>query len=140
MLQPIAKAHQFLVFTTAPNLQRAVAFGLSQDTAYFDGLRDDMRRRRDRLSAGLTTIGLDPVACEGSYFLFVDVARHLREGEADEAFCKRLVLEGGVASVPVSAFYLDPEGAPTSFIRFCFAKQDAVLDGAVERLESYLRH
>ena len=139
LLQPIAKAHQFLVFTTAPNLQRAVAFGLSQDDAYFDGLNADMVRRRDRLTAGLTTIGLDPVVCQGSYFLFVDIARLLREGEDDVAFCRRLVVDGGVAAVPVSAFYLEPETAPSTFIRFCFAKQDGVLDSAVERLETYLR-
>ncbi|MCR9176176.1 MAG: aminotransferase [Alphaproteobacteria bacterium] len=139
LLAPISKAHQFLVFTTAPNLQRAVAFGLTQDDSYFNSLRDDMKARRDRLSAGLTTIGFDPAVCQGTYFLFVDASRFLRPGEDDELFCRRLVLEAGVAAVPVSAFYGDKGTAPKSFIRFCFAKRDAVLDGAVERLESYLK-
>jgi len=139
LLGPISKAHQFLVFTTAPNLQRAVAFGLGQPDDYFDGLRADMQARRDRLTAGLTSIGLAPVTCQGTYFLFVDVDRYLKDGETDEGFCRRLVTECGVAAVPVSAFYLDPLSAPRNYIRFCFAKQDAVLDGAVERLDAYLK-
>jgi aspartate/methionine/tyrosine aminotransferase len=138
LLQPIAKAHQFLVFTTAPNLQRAVAFGLGQDDSYFDGLRDSMQAKRDRLSTALAAIGLEPAVCQGTYFLFVDAKRFLKAGEDDEAFCRRLVTEAGVAAVPVSAFYLDRASAPTDFIRFCFAKRDEVLDGAVERLADYL--
>jgi aspartate/methionine/tyrosine aminotransferase len=138
LLQPIAKAHQFLVFTTAPNLQRAVAFGLGQGDEYFDGLRDSMQAKRDRLSTALGGIGLEPAVCEGTYFLFVDAARFLKPGEDDEGFCRRLVIEAGVASVPASAFYQDRATAPTSFIRFCFAKRDDVLDGAVDRLRTYL--
>ncbi|MEQ8817826.1 MAG: aminotransferase [Thalassobaculum sp.] len=138
LLQPISKAHQFLVFTTAPNLQRAVAFGLGQDDSYFDGLRDSMQAKRDRLSGALAGIGLEPAVCQGSYFLFVDARRFLKPGEDDEGFCRRLVTEAGVAAVPVSAFYLDRATAPTDFIRFCFAKRDEVLDGAVERLAGYL--
>lgn len=138
LLQPITKAHQFLVFTTAPNLQRAVAFGLGQGDAYFNGLRDGMAAKRDRLSDGLSGLGLQPAVCQGTYFLFVNASPFLRSGEDDEGFCRRLVTEGGVAAVPVSAFYQDRETAPNTFIRFCFAKQDSVLDGAVERLGSYL--
>ena len=138
LLQPISKAHQFLVFTTAPNLQRAVAFGLGQDDGYFDGLRDSMQAKRDRLSSALAGIGLEPAVCQGTYFLFVDAKRFLRPDEDDEGFCRRLVTEAGVAAVPVSAFYQERATAPTDFIRFCFAKRDAVLDGAVERLARYL--
>ena len=138
LLQPIIKAHQFLVFTTAPNLQRAVAFGLRQDDSYFEGLQTDMQRRRDRLSAGIETLGLPIATCAGSYFLFVDVSGHFREGESDVEFCQRLVTEGGIASVPVSGFYQDKDTAPKNFIRFCFAKQDAVIDAALEKLTNYL--
>lgn len=138
LLQPISKAHQFLVFTTAPNLQRAVAFGLGQDDSYFDGLCSSMQAKRDRLATSLTAIGLEPAVCQGSYFLFVDAGRFLKPGEDDEGFCRRLVIEAGVAAVPVSAFYQDRATAPTDFIRFCFAKRDEVLDAAAERLAGYL--
>lgn len=132
LLQPISKAHQFLVFTTAPNLQRAVAFGLGQEDGYFTGLRDSMKRKRDRLADGLRSIpGFDCVECQGTYFLFVDFSGVGFDGD-DVAFCRHMTTEAGVTAVPVSAFY--SSDAPTNFIRFCFAKQDMVLDEAVARL------
>ncbi len=132
LLQPIAKAHQFLVFTTAPNLQRAVAFGLSQDSAYFDGLRDGMQAKRDRLAVALERIpGFRPVPCEGTYFLFVDIGDLGFDGD-DVAFCRYITTEVGVTAVPAGAFF--QEGGPDSFIRFCFAKQDGVLDAAADKL------
>ncbi|MEO0698606.1 MAG: hypothetical protein AAFY81_02685, partial [Pseudomonadota bacterium] len=48
-------------------------------------------------------IGFTPATCEGSYFLFVDAAPFLKPGERDEDFCRRLVVDGGVAAVPVVA-------------------------------------
>ncbi len=54
-------------------------------------------------------------------------------GESDDvAFCQRLVTQHGVAAIPVSAFYA--EGAVKNVVRFCFAKHDATLDAALERL------
>jgi aspartate/methionine/tyrosine aminotransferase len=134
LLQPVAKAHQFLVFTTPPNLQAAVAYGLSQDDAYFAGLAADMRRRRDRLSAGLASVGFDVLPAQGTYFVVCDI-RPLGLDLADDAFCERIVAEAGVAAIPVGAFYV--ERPVRHCVRFCFAKQDAVLDGAVERLAVY---
>ena len=132
LLQPIAKAHQFLVFTTAPNLQRAVAFGLSQDDAYFDGLRDGMQAKRDRLARALERIpGFRIVPCEGTYFLFVDIGGVGFDGD-DEAFCRYITTEVGVTAVPAGAFF--QKGGPENFIRFCFAKQDSVLDAAADKL------
>ena len=134
LLQPVAKAHQFLTFTTPPNLQTAVAFGLAKPDAYFTGLAAEMQRRRDRLGAGLAGAGLKVLPAEGTYFVVADI-----EGLADDdaEFCRRITSEAGVAAIPVSAFY--EENAPRHLIRFCFAKQDAVLDGAVERLGNFLR-
>ena len=52
--------------------------------------------------------------------------------ETDEAFCRRIVNDYKVAAIPVSAFY--EQDAVTSVVRFCFAKKDATLDTALERL------
>jgi N-succinyldiaminopimelate aminotransferase len=137
LLQPVAKAHQFLTFTTPPNLQAAVAFGLVKGDDYFTGLASEMQRRRDRLAGGLSAAGLKVLPAEGTYFVIVDLADRLA-GLADDdvEFCRRITTEAGVAAIPVSAFY--EENAPRHLIRFCFAKQDAVLDGAVERLSTFL--
>ena len=135
LLKAVSKAHQFLVFTTAPNLQRAVADGLNQDELYFSRLNIDMKAKRDRLSAGLSKVpGFKPIVCQGTYFLFVDVEGVAFEGN-DIQFCEYLTTKAGVTGVPVSAFY--NSSLEKKFIRFCFAKKNSVLDAAIEKLAGH---
>ena len=130
ILRVLAKAHQFFTFTTPPNLQVAVAYGLGKDDAHFEALRTDLARSRDRLASGLRVLGFSVLPSAGTYFLNLDIAPL---GEADDAaFCERLVREHGVAAIPVSAFYA--ERAVTNLVRFCFAKRDETLDAALERM------
>lgn len=136
MMRPITKAHQFVTFTTPPNLQHAVALGLIQDDAYFAGLASTLARSRDRLLTGLTALGIPVLPCRGTYFLVADITPWLKDGEDDLAFCKRLVVEAGVVLIPMSAFYA--EHAPRGLVRFCFCKRDATLDAALGRLGSWL--
>jgi aspartate/methionine/tyrosine aminotransferase len=135
LMRVLAKAHQFLTFTTPPNLQAAVAYGLMKDDAYFEGLRADLQRSRDRFARGLDELGFTVIPSQGTYFLNIDIAPL---GETDDvAFCRRLVMDHGVAAIPVSAFYAS--GDVTSVVRFCFAKRDATLDAALERLAGVAR-
>ena len=127
----IAKAHQFLTFTTPPNLQAAVAYGLGKDDAYFAGMRAHYGRSRDRLANGLTQEGFVVIPSEGTYFLNVDIAASGLNLD-DEAFCKRAVIEAGVAAIPVSAFY--ETDAVRNVVRLCFAKRDETIDAGIERL------
>lgn len=130
IMRVLAKAHQYITFTTPPNLQTAVAYGLGKDDGYFEGMRADFQRSRDRFAAGLRDLGFQVLPSAGTYFLNLDIAPL---GEADDVdFCRRLVMENGVAAIPVSAFYA--EGAVKNVVRFCFAKRDATLDAALERL------
>jgi N-succinyldiaminopimelate aminotransferase len=130
IMKGLAKAHQFLTFTTPPNLQAAVAYGLMKDDAYFEELRTSLQRSRDRFTAGLRDLGFAVLPSEATYFLNIDIAPL---GETDDAaFCRRLVVDHGVAAIPVSAFYA--EGTVKNLVRFCFAKRDATLDAALERL------
>jgi aspartate/methionine/tyrosine aminotransferase len=131
LLQPIAKAHQFLVYTTPPNLQHAVAYGLAKDDDYFTGLRAFMAGQRDKLSGGLKALGFDVLDCAGTYFVNVDISSLGFDG-TDADFCQWLVREVGVATIPVSAFYdTDPL---SSVIRFCFCKKDSTIEAGLERL------
>ncbi|GAB4191506.1 MAG: aminotransferase [Thalassobaculales bacterium] len=136
LLQPITKTHQYLVFTTPPNLQRAVAFGLAQDDAYFAGLAAEMQRRRDRFADGLRRIGFGVLDCQGTYFVGADFTPLGFAGD-DTAFCRHITTEAKVAAIPMSAFYASQDGRGTSVARFCFAKQDAVLDAAIDRLAAH---
>jgi len=127
----IAKAHQFLTFTTPPNLQAAAAYGLGKDMAYFQGMRAGFARSRDRLAVGLQAAGYRVLPSVATYFLSVDLAA---SGIAmgDLAFCEWLVEERGVAAIPVSAFYA--QDAVTNVVRLCFAKADDTIDAALERM------
>jgi aspartate/methionine/tyrosine aminotransferase len=132
ILKVLAKSHQFLTFTTPPNLQVAVAYGLGKDDAYFADMRAGFAAKRDRFAAGLTTRGFTVLPAEGTYFLNVDISPL---GETDDvAFSQRLVREAGVATIPVSAFY--DRDAVKTVLRFCFAKRDETLDEALRRLET----
>ena len=135
IMKVLAKSHQFLAFTTAPNLQAAVAYGLAKDDSYFEEMRRTFARSRDRFTAGLKTLGFDVIPSQGTYFLNIDITPL---GETDDvAFCRRLVMEHGVAAIPVSAFYA--QGAVKNVVRFCFAKKDSTLDAGLERLADVVK-
>lgn len=127
----LAKAHQFLTFTTPPNLQAAAAFGLGKDIGYFEDMRAGYQRSRDRLAAGLTGLGYSVLPSAATYFLNIDLIASGVDMD-DVLFARWLLEEAGVATIPVSAFYA--EDAVRSVVRLCFAKQDATLDGALERM------
>ena len=131
LLSVIAKAHQFLTFTTPPNLQLGVAYGLGKADAYFEEMRATYARSRDRLAVGLAQEGFTVIPSQGTYFLNIDLAASGLNID-DQSFCKRAVVEAGVAAIPVSGFY---ESDPVrNVVRLCFAKKDATIDAGIERL------
>lgn len=138
LMQPIAKAHQFVTFTTPPHLQAAVAHGLAKDDSYFRDLAQGLVDKRDRFRAGLERIGFGVSNAEATYFITADF-RPLGIAGDDVAFCRRMTVEAGVTAVPVSAFYQPgSESAHDHFVRFCFDKQVGVLDEAIERMARWL--
>lgn len=131
LTQVIARAHQFLTFTTPPNLQAAAAYGLAKEDGYFTEMRAGYARSRDRLAAGLRAAGYRVLPGAATYFLTVDLAGSGITAD-DATFCQRAVREAGVAAIPISAFYA--EDALTSVVRLCFAKTDATIDAGIEAL------
>lgn len=134
LLQPVAKAHQYITFTTPPGLQQAVAEGLGIDDSYYQGLSHGLAGRRDKLAQGLRRLGFEVLPCYGSYFLIADIRSVGFNGEDDE-FCRMLTIEAGVTAVPVSAFY-EASGI-RHFARFCFAKRDEAIDEALRRMTAH---
>ena len=127
----LGKAHQFLTFTTPPNLQAAVAYGLTEPGDWFEAMPRQLAASQDRLAEGLRREGFAVLQSQGTYFLNVDLPASGID-EADRAFCLRAVKQAGVAAIPVSALYeADPV---TTIMRLCFAKADATLDEGVKRL------
>jgi aspartate/methionine/tyrosine aminotransferase len=127
----LAKAHQFLTFTTPPHLQWALAEGLDSQDGWIAAARDQHQASRDAFCTGLDAIGLKTVPSAATYFVTVDLtASHFALD--DLAFCEAIIARAGVAAIPISAFYAaDP---PRHLVRFCFAKQQDTLDAALDGL------
>jgi Aspartate/tyrosine/aromatic aminotransferase len=136
IMKVLAKAHQFVTFTTPPNLQAAVAYGLGKDDSYFLNMRESLQASRDRFAAGLSKAGLTVLPSQATYFLNIDLSNVSNDID-DAAFCLRMVEEAKVAAIPVSAFYAQDH--VKSVVRFCFAKTNDKLDGAVERIADFVK-
>ena len=125
------KVHQFNVFTVNTPVQHALAQYMADPAPYRD-LPVFYQRKRDLFRAGLAQTGLRLLPSEGSYFQCVDISQVSDLGDA--AFCQWLTTEVGVAAIPLSAFYAS--GFDQGVVRFCYAKQDATLAQALERLQT----
>ena len=126
-----ARAHQFLTFASAPNLQSAVAYGMNEGDAWLPPMRQRFARARDRMTSGLEAAGFAVLPSASTYFLCVDLAA---SGIAldDEAFARQAVEQAGVAVVPLSPFA--EQHPPRHMIRLCFAKRDETIDAGVEAM------
>jgi aspartate/methionine/tyrosine aminotransferase len=124
----VARAHQFLTFSTAPNLQAAVAFGLKEGDAWLQPMRERFRRSRDLMAEGLGAAGYTVLDASSTYFLCVDLEASGIDLD-DERFATEAVTRAGVAVVPLSAFAeKDP---PRNLVRLCFGKKDQTIDAGV---------
>lgn len=131
----VAKAHQLLTFTTPPNLQRAVAYGLGKPDEYFIDFARALESQRDLLRDGLEQLGFATLPAAGSYFITADISSFRFAGD-DLAFCQAMTAQAGVAAIPVSAFY--DGDAPRHYVRFAFCKQKPVLQEALQRLAGWI--
>ena len=123
-----ARAHQFLTFSTAPNLQTAVAFGLDEGDSWIDPMRQRFARALDRMKNGLAAAGFEVLEPASTYFLCVDLRASGLDVD-DESFAMAAVEKAGVATVPVSAFA--EEEPSRHLVRLCFAKRDETIDAGV---------
>ena len=128
LMKEIKKVHQFLVFSVNSISQVAISEYLDIVDVY--SLGNFYKQKRDFFRNLLKETKLQLLPCEGTYFQVASYANI--SSEDDFTFTKRLVTEFGVAAIPISPFYAD--GRDTKCIRFCFAKDDATLIQAAERL------
>src|SRR5689334_3038565 len=127
----VARAHQFLTFSTAPNLQTAVAFGLTEGDAWLEPMRERFARARDRMTEGLRAAGYEVLDAASTYFLCVDLAASGIDRD-DEGFAASAVEKAGVAVVPLSTFAeVNP---PRHLVRLCFGKKDDTIDAGVDAM------
>jgi methionine aminotransferase len=123
------KVHQFNVFTVNTPVQHGLAAYMARPEPYLQ-LPAFYQRKRDLFREGLARTRFKLLPSQGSYFQCVDISAVSQLPE--EAFCKWLTSEIGVAAIPLSAFYGD--GFDQRVVRFCFAKKDETLREALSRL------
>ena len=129
LMAEFRKVHQFNVFTVNTPMQHGLAHFMS-DPSHHLGLAAFYQRKRDRFRSGLERTRLRLLPSQGSYFQCVDYSAV--SDLPEEAYCRWLTEEVGVAAIPLSAFYQG--GFEQHLARFCFAKKDETLDAAIERL------
>ena len=134
--KPLADAmrrvHDFLTVGAPHPLQIGAAAALALPDSYYAELVRTYRTKRDRFVAGLRSVGLECRAPDGAYYVMADFSRF--PFEDDWAFAMYLVERLGVASVPGSSFFGDPDDG-SRYVRFMFSKRDETLDEALRRLE-----
>jgi aminotransferase len=132
--EPLTKAITLvndLDYVCAPTpLQLGAAAGFNAPQSYFDELQSGYQQKRDKICAALDRAGLPPIVPQGAYYVLAN-CQSLGRATAREA-AMDLLERTRVASVPGSAFYRGAAGE--RLLRFCFAKDDAVLDEACRRL------
>ena len=140
LVTAVQKVHQWVTFCSAAPFQAAIAKGLELPDSYFEGFAQSYTQKRDFLARALERAGFEVLPCAGTYFLLARTDRHRRDGEDGLAFCRRLLIDHGIATIPTSVFH-SPERAAHSqgLARFAFCKTQPVLEAAAERLDKLSR-
>ena len=125
----VKKVHDFLTAGAAAPLMEAAVTGLKFGDAYYRELQAHYTHMKELFTNGLKEIGLQFTKPQGAYYVLVDISEF--GYESDLVFCEDLARKVGVGAVPGSSFFKEPENR---YIRFHFAKQDATLKAALERL------
>lgn len=129
MMREFRKVHQFNCFSCHAPSQVGLARFLTNKDAYLS-LGAFMQGRRDYFARLMQATRFTPLPSYGSYFQLYKYDRISTESDKD--FAIRITKEYGVAVIPVSAFYVS--GTDNRVVRFCFAKKDATLEKAAEKL------
>ena len=125
------KVHQYNVFCTFHPAQHAFAAMIDAEPEHYEQLGAFYQAKRDRFREQLLQTKLKPLPVPGGYFQLVDYSA---VSDLDDlAFCRWLTVEKGVTAIPLSPFYETPP-AGQRLARLCFAKNEATLDAAIERL------
>ena len=125
----VKKVHDFLTVGAAAPLMEAATVGLRFGDEYYEGLQAHYTHMKELFVGGLKEIGLTFTEPQGAYYVLVDISEF--GYESDLLFCEHLAEKVGVGAVPGSSFFKEDVN---HLIRFHFAKQDATLLQALDRL------
>lgn len=135
VIEAAKKVHDFLTVGAAAPLQEAATVGLNFPESYYTKLLETYTKKREYFLAGLDRIGLKHNVPQGTYFVLIDIQEFLDlpkfVGYTDLEFCEWMIKNIGVAAVPGSSFFKEDVN---HLIRLHFAREEATIDEALERL------
>lgn len=131
LIAAVRVVRQHLSYVSGGPFQPAIAAGLRLPDDYFASFVAQLESQRDLLANGLTELGFTVLPTAGTYFITTDIAG-LTDAD-DRSFCRNLLTEVGVATIPISALTDDPERY-RSYVRWTFCKQPLILEQALDRL------
>lgn len=135
VIEAAKKVHDFLTVGAAAPLQEAATVGLNFPESYYTKLLETYTKKREYFLAGLDRIGLKHNVPQGTYFVLIDIQEFLNlpkfVGYTDLEFCEWMIKNIGVAAVPGSSFFKEDVN---HLIRLHFAREEATIDEALERL------
>ena len=129
IIDRVKKVHDFLTVGAAAPLMEAANVGLQFEDSYYEKLQETYTHKRDLFLGGLEQIGLNFTRPQGAYYVLMDISEFGYED--DEQFCIDMAKRVGVAAVPGSSFFKEDV---RHLVRVHFAKQDATLTAALDRL------
>ena len=136
LTQGIRKVHDFLTVGAPAPLQEAGARALALPEEYYTDLAAAYQRRRDLLLKALRDANFHCSTPKGAYYIMADFGELSLLNDRD--FTHYLVEDIGVAVVPGSSFFREPERG-SRYVRLCFCKKDSTLQSAGERLQEIAR-
>ena len=128
LMKEFRKVHQFMVFSVNTPIQFALAEYLETDSNF--RISKMYQNKRDLFLDAVKGSRFKPLPSKGTYFQLLDYSAISDENDID--FAKRMTIENGIASIPLSVFYNDPKDYKV--LRFCFAKNEDTLKQAGELL------
>jgi methionine aminotransferase len=128
----LRRVHQYVTFASTSPLQQALAEYLAAHPEHHLELPAFYQERRDYFAALLEGTKFRAMPAAGTYFQLADYSAVSSLRDVD--FARWLTIEHGVATIPISVFYREPPDA--RLVRFCFAKENATLDAAAQRLRA----
>lgn len=124
------KVHQFTTFSVSTPMQCGVADFLKSDPDFYEGLPAFYQAKRDLFCELLESSRFRLLPTKSTFFQILDY-REISD-EVDVALAEQWTREIGVASIPLTVFCETPFTGTR--LRFCFAKDDATLKQAAEKL------
>ncbi len=131
----IRKVHDFLTVGAPTPFQHAGVVALSFEKEYYENLQLRYAKARKLLYNILDQEGFKPYLPKGAYYIIAEVADLMNKMDINDGFnfSRKLIEKTGVATVPGSSFYSDPEKGRTQ-VRFCFCKKWETLYATEEAL------